>query len=178
VMPPSEARSASNTARLLALWLPTTQLYIRGGADGLPGPEALIHRPHSAVLFPGSGQSRPLDRVDHLIVPDGTWSQARRIHRRWFETSALPSVELTGPWPSLYGLRRHALGVCTFEAAAIALGQLSQAAVGAELLNRFAVWAERAQWLKSGDCRVSPQAPYGRHPAVPRLLGDTRPSCL
>lgn len=200
VMSSAEARSASNSARLLSLWLPNVELHVRGGAaapasagaassgqapspagaersSGLVNvtdPEPLLLRPGTALLFPGGGRSAPLPSdVQHLIVPDGTWAQARRIERRWFAPHGLPRVELEGPWPSLYELRRGRQGVCTFEATAIALGLLDDPGLAEALLSRFACWAERARWLKAGG--ALPHAPAAQtlvaaaHPAVELL---------
>lgn len=170
VMSSAEARSASNSARLLSLWLPRVELHVRGGdGDGMgrvADPEALLARPGSALLFPGAGRPAPLPHdVQHLIVPDGTWAQARRIERRWFARQALPRVELLGAWPSLYELRRARQGVCTFEAAAIALGVLADRSLAEALLARFACWATRARQLKAGGAGPDLEATAPPHPA-------------
>jgi DTW domain-containing protein YfiP len=151
LMPRSEARSASNSARLLALWLPRTQLNVLGDREGTQTPAPFIERPGSAVLFPGlQGSEAAPSGIKHLIVPDGTWSQARRIERRWFARHDLPRVQLDDTWPSAYGLRRAPAGVCTFEATALALGVLENLTLARALLTRFAEWARRADWLKAG----------------------------
>jgi len=172
VMPPSEERSASNSARLLALWLPASERFVRGAAASI-APDALAARPGSALLFPGaSGQEcLPRSPVRHLIVPDGTWSQARRIERRCFGRSPLPQVSLSAEWPSVYELRRARSGVCTFEAIAIAIGLLSDRAVASSLLDRFSEWAARARSLKTGGPlgRPASRAAEGAHPAARRL---------
>jgi DTW domain-containing protein YfiP len=188
VMSRSEARSASNSARLLSLWLPNVDLHVRGGELASSSPELLLERPNTALLFPGGGRSRPLPAgIEHLIVPDGTWAQARRIERRWFAAAGLPRVELDGPWPSLYELRRGREGLCTFEAAALALGLLHDRALGATLLGRFAEWVRRARLLKAGGTPIAQRtlvAPADlllpEHPAAPLLTalpagtGDAR----
>lgn len=171
VMPPQEARAASNSARLARLWLTGSSCHVRGEsqhpaeagasvlgarAEGLRSPDELVLRPDSALLFPGGKvPAPPPTRVAHLIVPDGTWAQARRLERRWFAGAALPRVELAGHFPSAYGLRRRAdpqlrSQLCTFEAIAIAIAQLGEPALARILLARFAEWARRARWLKSG----------------------------
>ena len=151
IMPRSEARSASNTARLLALWLPRTHLNVVGERDGTPTPAHLVERPGSALLFPDARGPRGVPAaVTHLIVPDGTWSQARRIERRWFARHELPRIHLDDTWPSAYELRRARAGVCTFEATALALGLMQNLPVARTLLTRFAEWARRADWLKAG----------------------------
>lgn len=175
IMPASEARSASNSARLLALWLPrATSLYVRGQHPGKPAPSlpaptvanappraslvrtldhpaALLARPGSALLFPAAAAApASADSVRHLIVPDGTWAQARRIERRWFASSDLPRLALTPDRRSQYGLRRNALGLCTFEAVVLALGRCSDLELSERLLARFGEWAARARRLKVG----------------------------
>jgi DTW domain-containing protein YfiP len=174
VMTRSEARSASNSARLLRLWLPGVALHVSGGEDDFGGPEALVARPKSALLFPGGARPEPWPTgVEHLLVPDGTWSQARRIERRWFAPSGLPRLALDGSWPSVYGgLRRGREGLCTFEATALALGLLGHAELAETLLTRFAEWAQRAQRLKAGGdplagAVANEQKPG--HPAIERL---------
>jgi DTW domain-containing protein len=174
VMSRPEARSASNSARLLALWLPGVELHVRGAGGEGPEPEALAARAGTALLFPGAGRPEPLPAgVRHLIVPDGTWAQARRIERRWFAPLGLPRVALWGPWPSVYGLRRGGDGLCTFEAVAIALGLLHDHALAEVLLQRFAEWARRAQRLKAGGAPTglapSLSTPAATHPAIDRL---------
>lgn len=172
VMSRAEARSASNSARLLSLWLPDVQLHVRGGHDELRDPEALATRPGSALLFPSGGAPLPLPGdVHHLIVPDGTWAQARRIERRWFAPLALPRVALSGPWPSAYGLRRGRDGLCTFEAVAIALGLLHDPTLAATLLHRFSDWERRARSLKGGAPALpaSTSSPPAPHPAIALL---------
>lgn len=183
VMSSAEARSASNSARLLSLWLPGVELHVRGGDGAEPGgaerragpacvadPEPLLARPGSAVLFPGAGRAAPLPRdVRHLIIPDGTWAQARRIERRWFARHGLPRVELWGAWPSLYELRRGRQGVCTFEAAAIALGVLADTSLAEALLARFACWATRARQLKAGGAGPDTDRAAPPHPAAALL---------
>jgi DTW domain-containing protein YfiP len=181
VMPRSEARSASNSARLLTLWLPQTQLHIHGAPETPREPTALIERPRTALLFPGGGEPAVLPPgIQHLIIPDGTWSQARRIERRWFAPHTLPRLSLEARWPSAYGLRRGRSGLCTFEAAAIALGLLADAALAQLLLHRFAEWAKRARLLRAGgprpDTHPAPSDP-ARHPAA-ELWGTLKDSEL
>jgi DTW domain-containing protein len=194
VMTRSEARSASNSARLLRLWLPGVELHVRGGEADPGGPEALVARPNSALLFPGGARPEPWPTgVQHVIVPDGTWSQARRIERRWFAASGLPRLAIEGPWPSVYRLRRGREGLCTFEATALALGLLGHAELAESLLERFAEWARRAQRLKTGGDPLARAMPVEAtfagampveatpveapppHPAIGLLRALTRP---
>lgn len=182
VMPGSEARAASNSARLAALWLSGGSLHVRG-AEGVAEPGELLSRPGTALLFPRGNTPAPPPRgVTHLLVPDGTWSQALRIERRWFAAAGLPRVELEPTWPSAYGLRRSGAArserkgplrgavrgqLCTFEAIAIALGVLGERELACTLLARFAEWARRARWLKSGG-----PTPGGAREPVPEVLPE------
>jgi DTW domain-containing protein YfiP len=175
VMPASEARAASNSARLASLWLANSRCHVRG-ADGLRDPAELLARPGTVILFPGGNAPAPAPAdVQHLVVPDGTWAQALRIERRWLAATALPRLQLDSSWPSAYGLRRNTRGqLCTFEAVAIALGVLGEPALARVLLARFAEWARRARWLKSGG--PVPNAPrepapveLAEHPAAQRF---------
>ena len=201
VMSPQEARAASNSAQLALLWLTGSRRYVRGQA-GLSDPGELAARPGSALLFPGGRERQPLPSALplHLIVPDGTWSQARRIERNWFAPHALPRLELDPGLPSVYALRRARLpdrpargssevsgagdpGVavptsrlCTFEAIALAIGVLGDAPLADTLLRRFAEWARRASWIKAGGGTPpapwpAPPAELAAHPATAALGG-------
>ncbi|MEO8183849.1 MAG: DTW domain-containing protein [Deltaproteobacteria bacterium] len=193
VMPECEARAASNSARLAKLWLSGGSCYVRG-ASGLRDPTELLARPGTAILFPGAGQPAPeLQEVRHLIVPDGTWSQALRIERRWFAQAGLAHLVLDPSWPSAYGLRRSREALpgpdapaprgqlCTFEAVAIALGVLGEPGLACTLLARFAEWARRARWLKSGGpvpgaAREPPPSELRAHPAARGLTASSLPA--
>jgi DTW domain-containing protein YfiP len=202
-MPASESRSMSNTARLLALWLPGTRLIVRG----LPASESRQTSPLSesvteqaALLFPfdaepaalagadasplrvpsTSGLERPLARapIRQLVLADGTWSQARRIARRELEPLGLARVALDRAWPSIYELRRRPSGLCTFEAVAIALGLLDSTELAASLLERFSQWNDYQLQIKQGNDPKRTTAP-APHPALARLreiTSSTTPS--
>jgi tRNA pseudouridine65 synthase len=85
------------------------------------------------VLFPAEG-ARTLDRAlkaedDRpitLVVPDGSWPQARRIPRRVRGLAGLECVGLPVGAPSAWGVRRQTMhgGLSTFEAIARAIGAL------------------------------------------------------
>lgn len=99
------------------------------------------------VLFPSEG-ARPLSRAlkaeDErpvtLVVPDGSWSQARRIPRRVPGLAHVECVGLPPGLPSAWGVRREPLdgGLATFEAIARALGVLEDRDVQALLEAAFA----------------------------------------
>jgi DTW domain-containing protein len=156
----SEVRSASNTARLLKLWLEPVSIHILDDT----GPADVL-RPGTGLLFP-TATALPLDTPNRsptltppcteLLLLDGTWRQANEIWRRCERAMArAPHIEigspqpnrlvcLAEPWPSCYALRRKARGLCTFEAAALALWHLGETALACTLLERFALWHTRA----------------------------------
>jgi DTW domain-containing protein YfiP len=159
VMHRIEALRSTNTGRLAAAMLARATLRIRGDRDRPDEPPPAGRR---LVLFPAEG-ARPLTTADAaddlvLVVPDGTWSQARRIHRRDpcardAETVTLPTVVT-----SAYALRRNARagGLCTLEAIAAALAVLEGPSVATVLREVFARWHERATAARDGRADPSP----------------------
>ena len=99
------------------------------------------------VLFP-SEAARPLSRAlkaeDErpitLVVPDGSWSQARRIPRRVQGLANVEHVGLPPGPPSAWGVRREPMdgGLATFEAIARALGVLEDRDAQARMEAAFA----------------------------------------
>jgi DTW domain-containing protein YfiP len=107
------------------------------------------------VLFPQVG-ARLLGAADAagepivLLVPDGTWSQARRLLRRDDDLGGAEPVTLPPAAPSRYRLRRHVRegGLCTLEAIAQALAVLEGPEVEERLmgvLDRFVALALQAR---------------------------------
>jgi DTW domain-containing protein YfiP len=83
-----------------------------------------------------------------LIVPDGTWNQARRVGRREPELAGVRRVTLAPGPLSEYRLRREHRDsyVCTFEAIARLLGVLEGQAVRNELEGLFRKFVGRQLW--------------------------------
>lgn len=181
VLPRTETRSTTNTARLLKLWLPdNTSITVVGEHRQAPAPApAPTPLPKdSALLFPTS-DSVPLDTLPALanlpttlVIPDGTWSQARRLARREMTQHSLPTVALAANWPSSYTLRRRSRGLCTFEAVAIALAYSDNSSLAQQLLARFHRWQHRAALLRTGlppeRCTSDPPDSHPSTPLLPR----------
>ncbi|MHB2016821.1 MAG: tRNA-uridine aminocarboxypropyltransferase [Candidatus Xenobia bacterium] len=130
-----EAFKITNTARLLTLALPNSEIRKRGQELC---PESPLVVDHPLVLFPSEEAAvltpamvAAMPRPVRLIVPDGTWRQARKIGRREPELKGLPRYRLALERPSRYVKRReHALDfLCTFEAVTRTLGLLEGPAV-------------------------------------------------
>ena len=79
------------------------------------------------------------DRPIHLIVPDGNWRQASKVHYRHPELASVPRVMIAAPNPSPYHLRKETTpeGMATLQAIACALGVIEGEAVGASLMNLY-----------------------------------------
>ncbi len=75
------------------------------------------------------------DKPINLIVPDGTWRQAKKVHRREPLLKDIPHVKITPNQKSIYPLRRqkYEFGLCTHEAISYALGILE----GTETKNKM-----------------------------------------
>jgi tRNA-uridine aminocarboxypropyltransferase len=145
----SERERLSNTARWAALAL---------GAEivehGLPGPpldDAPLRAARARVLFPSPHpeDASPSPAPAVLVVPDGTWSQSRRMMQRIPALRTLPRLALSGP-PAGLRLRRPptAHGMSTAEAIAGALAALGAGDAAARLLALHDAGVERVLRLK------------------------------
>jgi DTW domain-containing protein YfiP len=132
-----EARKTTNTGRLAALTL-GARFGLWGDPDADPPaiPEGRV-----LLLFPAE-RARTITRADlgaTLVVPDGSWRQARKIARR-VEAACEGRVErvrVEAPGPSGYTLRHTERegAVSTIEAIAHALAVL-EGERGAEVRDR------------------------------------------
>ena len=114
------------------------------------GSETLLLFPHAEArpLEDWRGAARPIT----LVVPDGTWRQAKKARRRVAGLSDLPCVSLPAAGPSAYRLRHAARPnrLATIEAIARALQILEGPADGDEIQRRldhiFRVMVDRTLW--------------------------------
>lgn len=137
VMHRQELTKPTNTGRLLLRSLPHVSVVTRAVADPLPVPLAPGDRP--LLLSPeGRREIAPTDASPStvLLVPDGTWSQTRRMAIRDPALLHATHVRLPAGPESVYLLRKPPLPghLCTLEAVARALGVLEGAEVEARLL--------------------------------------------
>ncbi|AKF09941.1 tRNA-uridine aminocarboxypropyltransferase [Sandaracinus amylolyticus] len=132
-----EVLKPTNTGRLAVRLLEGASLVVRGDRDAERAPLALEGR--RRVLFPAP-EARVLDASDRgctLIVPDGSWAQARKVLRRDPLAEGAEPVVLPPSDASRYGLRRNPRegGLCTIEAIARALGVVESPQIEARLLE-------------------------------------------
>ncbi|MBC7792996.1 MAG: DTW domain-containing protein [Clostridia bacterium] len=105
-------------------------------------PMVLFPTENAALLTPALADGLPVT----LIIPDGTWAQARRMHNRIPWMAALPHVTLPHTdRRSGYLLRTsdRENRVSTMEAIAIALGILESQAAESEMLRIFQLLVRR-----------------------------------
>jgi DTW domain-containing protein YfiP len=157
-----EVPKPTGTSRLLRRLVANHHLSVFGGRESAKPalPEPQPKRP-VWLLYPDLN-AKPLERViselgpnplEHtptLVVPDGTWTQARRFRKRCVQ-GALQCVSIQGV-ASSYQLRQgiddHQL--CTFEAVAHALGALEGPLLQDQLLHWFARWKYAALAARRG----------------------------
>lgn len=157
----SEDRKPTNTGRLATECLVNSEVHVRGFRDRPsesltwdPSSVPLLLFPHEDAepLTPAMGASQPVT----LIVPDGTWRQASKVHKRVPGLKDIRRVGLPTASPSVYRLRSeaHAHGLATIEAIARALGALEGPHVERALLVPFLAMVERTLWVR-GDIETS-----------------------
>lgn len=160
IMHHREKHLTSNTAKLAELTLTNAQIYQRGLPEA---PFSLEQLNISAdtlplYLFPDEDAVELNDEFlethpgpFHLIVPDGTWNQAKKVRRREPGLSEILCVKLSETVKGEYKLRRGVRddGVCTFEAIAYALEVLENKTVSDDLLRQFRIMNNRVAKSRS-----------------------------
>ena len=137
----------SNTAKLAKIAIPSCEIYMRGIKNQPLDSSNLIEEGETPLyLFPyEDAQTIGVDFVPdptkkyHLIVPDGTWSQAQKIKKRHPDLGAVQNVTLPMGKPSEYFLRIASRpgALCTFEAISRAIGLLDGPELEAKLIESF-----------------------------------------
>lgn len=145
----SERERLTNTARWAALAIPGTEI-VDHGLPGEPPDLAALVPPGSVVLFPSTSPAPPPRTPPPVVlVPDGTWGQARRIMQRVPAMRGLPRLSLPGPVARLRLRRPHrGDGMSTLEAMAGALAALGAPDAADRLLELHDLAVERVLRLK------------------------------
>lgn len=168
-----ELKRTTNSGRLAVAALKNAEMYVRGqGREKLDlSALAATHTYHPVLFYPtddavelSSAWLAEVDKPIHLIVPDGNWRQASKVHVRHPELSSLPRVKISVVNPAAHHLRREhfAEGMSTLEAIARAievlegpeaagpLFDLYRRKLGATLLGR----GIKTSLLPSEDLRI------------------------
>jgi len=168
----SERNRLTNTGHWASLALEGSSV-LEHGAPGEPLDASPLAAPGAWVLFP-SPHPPPPDAAPprRLVVPDGTWAQARRIVQRVPELRALPRLAVAAA-PGALRLRRPLVtgGMSTLEAVAAALRALGdlEAADALEALHADGVaLATRLRGVpgrRGGGSRTGAEPARGAGPA-------------
>ncbi len=155
----SERERLTNTARWAALALPGTEI-VDHGLPETPPDLSYLSAPGTFVLFPAPAPTPPPIVMPRLVVvPDGTWSQARRMVQRIPVLRTLPRLALAGPPPGQRLRRPHrGDGMSTLEAMAGALAVLGAEEAAGRLLALHTRAVERVLRLKGMPDTGSPVA--------------------
>lgn len=142
-----DASRPSNTGRLVTAMLEGSQSLIVGRPGGVPSWSPPPARP----LFTLHPDGRPLTRADRarrpcLLVPDGTWRQARRMTQRvgWLRDGELVRVEAEGRIGKSLRRPNEPGQLCTLEAVAHALDLLESPEVARRLMSALDELVTRA----------------------------------
>lgn len=165
-----EARKPTNTARLIKLVMPAAEIRYYGlshegldiGAEisGDTTPLVLFPEPSAPIL--DSSYLNDVTRPITLIVPDGTWKQARKITHRLQSLSGIPRVRLAPGGLSRYGLRRNQApdGLCTIEAVSQALRVIESEEIAGQLDHYLNLMVERVRWARRTSQEYGGIEPY------------------
>jgi DTW domain-containing protein YfiP len=148
-----ELARSSNTGLLALRALVNSELRVRGESrDTLDLSDLLSPRYRTLLFFP-SAAAVELDRElvgqdprpIQLIVPDGTWRQARKIHSRHPELRDIPRVKISTPNHATFQLRAQSRpeGMATLQAIASALGIIEGGPVAAQLMKLYRARLDR-----------------------------------
>ena len=134
VMHANEITLISNTAYLAELTINKSSIFIRGLKDHEFDAEELVEEGYENLYLYPSDDSQVLnseylgkiDKPINLIVPDGSWRQARKYVNREETFKNLKKVRVENIGESIYQLRKSPGrdSLCTFEAIAYALKEI------------------------------------------------------
>lgn len=137
-----ELPKPSNTGRLVVEVLGDAAEQIRW--DRLTPPAHLLEEIKQggvALLYPGVEGEPDSDWQDirQVIIIDGTWHEARKIHQRSPYLRQVPRISLQPQTPSRYNLRKNQKtgGLCTAECVIEILRAVEQHTVADQLEERF-----------------------------------------
>ena len=135
----------SNTGKIANLSLSNSSFEIRG-VENTPLKEDYtrggIYQPY--YLYPSEDAQlldshfiNKHDKPINLVVPDATWRQTKKFHKREPNLKGIPHVKLPFSQKSLYQLRKQKSeeGLCTIEAIAFSLGCLGDKTAQSHLIN-------------------------------------------
>ena len=148
-----ELTRSSNTGLLAARALVNSEVRVRGAdRETLDLKNLLTPQYRTFMLYPsrdaldlGSALALSDARPIQLLVPDGTWRQARKLHSRHAELTDITRVKVCVPEDSAFQLRAQSQPgrMATLQAIAHALGVIEGAWVRDRLMELYHAKVER-----------------------------------
>lgn len=160
VMHYSERWLTSNTAYFANLVLKNSSIIERGNiGQNIDESEFSNSQDYNYIyLFPTEDSKDlatfiPDHRKTVLVVPDGSWSKAKKIHKREAIFQQMPKYHLSNLGHSNYQLRKSPGEnfVCTFEAIAKSYGTLESQTLASEMLEFFDIFVSRVLKSRRGE---------------------------
>lgn len=153
-----ELKKATNTARLLSSALLNSEVRLQG-APSHPLDLSHLVSPErdTLILFPENSNppltrefASTLRRPVTLIVPDGTWQQAKKIAAHASQLPGTRRISVPLGAPSRYKLRLsdQPARLCTMEAVARALGALESVEIESSLTALLDKMVERSMSMR------------------------------
>jgi DTW domain-containing protein YfiP len=148
-----ELSRSSNTGLLAHQSLVNSEVRIRGEGRETLDLSGLLSPEYRSLLFYPSADALELNRElvcrdsrpIQLIVPDGTWRQARKIHSRHPELRNIPRVKISTPNRGTFQLRAQSRPerMATLQAIACALRIIEGDLVAARLMKLYHARVDR-----------------------------------
>lgn len=142
-----ELKRTTNTGMLAVKALTNSKFFVRGKINSPLDLTSELTPDYRHVLFYPSGGAHELNEdfvkksflPINLIVPDGNWRQASKVHHRHLELKDLPRVMIKAPNTETQFLRAETteFGMATLQAIAYAFGRTEGEEVRTELLKLY-----------------------------------------
>lgn len=143
----------SNTGKIANLALVNSSYQVRGLKDQPLKDDFTKGGTHTPFyLYPSEEATNldsdfvsALDKPINLIVPDATWRQTKKFHKREPSLKDIPHVKIPFTKKSIYELRKQKTleGLCTMEAIAYAFNSLGDAKAYNHLMNILKVMNQK-----------------------------------
>src|SRR5918995_3267141 len=142
-----ELSRSSNTGLLAVRALLNSEVRVRGEQRQALDLQDVLTNEYRSFLFYPSTDAIELNQAlvmqeptpIQLLVPDGTWRQARKIHSRHPELRGLPRVKISTPNKSIFQLRAQSKPerMATLQAIAHGLGIIEGDQVRVQLMKLY-----------------------------------------
>ena len=157
-----ESFMTSNTANLLELMHEDCHIHLRGKMGETLDYESILDEENTTplLLFPdedavelSAAYIQSLKKPINLIVPDGTWSQCKKVKKREISLKNVQTIKIPIGKPSQYKLRTAPKEgqLSTFEAMARVLGIIEGPNLQEKLESVFKVMIDRVLMSRCSD---------------------------